>query len=108
MTYEKFVKAVQEVTDCSREVIARTARKMVIILASLAFTVGTLIGAIVGFGSILWSAVIFLILIFTFFSFVAEAETPETFRRCQMIGKLYPVTVILMLVAVFMIKLILK
>ena len=108
MTYEKFAKAVEEATNCDRKTIAKTSRRMIIILASLAVAVGMLIGTVFKLGGIFCSTVLFLILIFSFFSFVAEDETPSTFFACQKIGKFYPIAVLLMIVVLFAIKLLLS
>lgn len=107
MTYEKFAKQVEEVTNLDRKTIAKTARRMIFILASLALTVGTLVGTVFNFGVIFCSAALFLVLIFSFFSFVADDETSGTFSVCQKIGKFYPIAIVAAVVLMIVIRLVL-
>lgn len=105
MTYEKFAKAVEAATNLDRKTIAKTSRRMIVILASLAVVIGFLIGTVFQVGGIFCSMVLFLLLIFSFFSFVADDETDGTFKTCQKIGKFYPIALILAAVLLIIIRL---
>jgi len=106
MTYEKFAVSVEKTTGLDRKTITKTAKRLIFILGCGAIIVGNLIGFTFDVSPIFCSIILFLILIFSCFAFIAESDSPDTFKRCQKIGKLSPLVLVVTIVCVILIAVI--